>query len=150
MIHLSFIGFDGIGYQSFNAESTDLLEWTNIRLAMGYGAEGMFDHGGVVLGAYLFESYCVDAPRVLKKVNGKFYSLYGAYAKKGRYEPDPGYQGLASSKDGLVWNREKDDSILSIFGPGRVGDWEKGSIYQPFLLEHNGELMVECKCWFHY
>ena len=61
-----------------------------------------------------------------------------AYAKKGTYEPDPGYQGLASSKDGLAWTRENDNSILSIYGPGLVGEWEKDSIYQPWLVEHEG------------
>lgn len=55
--YMSFIGFDGKGYQSFIAESDDLLNWGNPRLAMGYGPEGGFDHGGVVLGAYLYESY---------------------------------------------------------------------------------------------
>lgn len=137
LFYMSFVGFDGVGYQSFLAESTDLISWTNIRLAMGYGEEGMFDFGGVVLGAYLYASYDVNAPRVLKQVNGKFYSLYGAYAKKNTYEPDPGFQGLASSKDGLIWEREKNESILSIYGPGLVKDWEKDSIYQPWLVYHD-------------
>ena len=75
--YMSFIGFDGVGYQSFVAESTDLLEWRNFRLAFGYGEEGSFDHGGVVLGAYLLKDYATDAPRVLKKIDGKYYSLYG-------------------------------------------------------------------------
>lgn len=61
--YLSFIGFDGKGYQSFIAESEDLVNWSNPRLAMGYGPEGEFDHGGVVLGAYLYESYaCFTTP----------------------------------------------------------------------------------------
>eukprot|EP00986_Skeletonema_menzelii_P013760 scaffold8361_cov136-Skeletonema_menzelii.AAC.2 len=137
--YMSFVGFDGIGYQSFIAESSDLVEWTNLRLAMGYGEEGAFDHGGVVLGAYHYESYRIDAPRMLKRTkNDKFLSLYGAYKKKNEYEADPGYQGLASSCDGINWKREKDEYILSIYGPGEVDDWEKHSIYQPWLVEHDG------------
>eukprot|EP00804_Cyclotella_cryptica_P018656 CCRYP_007166-RA/>CCRYP_007166-RA protein AED:0.00 eAED:0.00 QI:116/-1/1/1/-1/1/1/831/1277 len=135
--YMSFVGFDGSCYQSFVAESSDLLSWTDIRFAMGCGEEGI-DEGGVVLGAYLYECYDIQAPRVLKRVNGRFYSLYGAYSKKGGYEIDPGHQGLATSGDGLFWVREKNESILSIFGPGTVGTWEKDSIYQPFLLEHDG------------
>lgn len=131
--YMSFVGFNGTCYQSFVAESTDLVSWTGYRLAMA--AEGE-DEGGVVLGAYLYESYNINEPRVLKKVNGMFYSLYGGYSKKGGYEIDPGHQGLASSKDGLFWTREREESILSIFGD--VGDWEKSSIYQPWLLEHDG------------
>eukprot|EP00984_Skeletonema_dohrnii_P010549 scaffold4110_cov77-Skeletonema_dohrnii-CCMP3373.AAC.14 len=137
--YMSFIGFDGTGYQSFIAESSDLVQWTKFRLAMGFGEERSFDFGGVVLGAYHYESYHIDAPRVLKKANDdKFLSLYGAYEKKNTYEPDPGYQGLASSSDGMNWKREKDESILSIHGPGEVSDWEKHSIYQPWLVEHDG------------
>ena len=104
---------------------------------MGYGEEESFDSGGVVLGAYLYEGYELEAPRLLKKLNGKFFSLYGAYMKRGEYEPDPGYQGLASSIDGIVWQREQDESILSIYGPGSVQKWEKDSIYQPWLVEYN-------------
>ena len=48
---------------------------------------------------------------------------------------DPGSQGLASSEDGIKWKREKDESILSIYGPGIVKEWEKNSIYQPWLVE---------------
>ncbi|KAL7507224.1 hypothetical protein ACHAXN_006850 [Cyclotella atomus] len=132
--YMSFVGFDGICYQSFVAESNDLISWEGHRLAMA--AEGP-DEGGVVLGAYLYESYDLEMPRVLKRINGRFFSLYGAYSKKGGYEIDPGHQGLASSEDGLFWKREKNASILSIF-ESDVGDWEKSSIYQPWLVEHNG------------
>ncbi|KAL7547710.1 hypothetical protein ACHAWF_010986 [Thalassiosira exigua] len=135
---MSFVGFDGSGYQSFLAESHNLLEWTNIRLAMGYGEEGSFDHGGVVLGAYLLNDYEIKAKRTLKQVDGKYISLYGAYAKKGSYEPDPGSQGLASSEDGLVWKREYEECMLSIHGPGIVKEWEKDSIYQPWVVENGG------------
>lgn len=51
--YMTFIGFDGDGYQSFIAESDDLVNWSNMRLAMGYGPKNSFDYGGVVLGAYL-------------------------------------------------------------------------------------------------
>lgn len=137
--YMSFVGFDGEGYQSFVAKSNNLVAWSSFQLSMGYGEEGKFDHGGVVLGAYLYESYHIDAPRVLKKTNDdKFISLYGAYAKKNAYEPDPGFQGLACSNDGINWMREHDESILSIHGPGEVRRWEKDSIYQPWLVEHDG------------
>ena len=51
---MSFVGFDGDGYQSYVAESRNLVDWTNIRLAFGYGAtEDDWDYGGRVLGAYV-------------------------------------------------------------------------------------------------
>ncbi|MDD7983997.1 hypothetical protein PQO01_03405 [Lentisphaera marina] len=135
--YMSFIGFDGKGYQSFIAESDDLLNWTQMRLAMGYGKKGEFDYGGRVLGAYLYEDYGINARRTLKKKDGKYWSLYGAYAKQGGYEIDPGYEGVASSKDGISWQRAKNQYILSIHEPD-VGDWEKDCIYMPWLVEHEG------------
>jgi len=42
--YMTFIGFDGKGYQSFVAESNDLVNWTNMRLAMGYGPKDSFDY----------------------------------------------------------------------------------------------------------
>jgi len=138
MWYMSFIGFDGRGYQSFVAESDDLVHWSNMRLAMGFGPEGEFDHGGCVIGAYLYESYDIKARRTLKRRDGRHWTLYGCYAKQGGYEIDPGYEGVASSTDGISWERAKDGYILSIHEPD-VGEWEKDCIYQPFLVEHDGK-----------
>ena len=136
--YMTFIGFDSIGYQSFVAESEDLIHWSNMRLAMGYGPEGSFDYGGVVLGAFLYENYDIKSPRILKNHKGKYYSLYGAYPRQGGYELRPGYEGVAASEDGLTWLRAKDEPILSVFQPD-CGTWEKDCIYQPWLVEHKGQ-----------
>jgi len=135
--YMTFIGFDGKGYQSFVAESDDLLNWTNRRLAMGYGKKGEFDFGGRVLGAFLYEDYDIKGRRVLKKKDGKYWSLYGAYPKQGGYELKPGYEGVASSEDGITWQRAKEEPILSVFQKDCAA-WEKDCIYQPWLLEHEG------------
>ena len=134
---MSFIGFNGQGYNSFVCESTDLVHWTDPRLAMGFGRQGEFDFGGCVVGAYLYQSYDIKAPRLLKKRDGKYWTLYGCYAKQGSYEIDPGYEGVASSVDGLVWTRVGDKPILSVHDKD-CGDWEKDCIYQPWLVEHEG------------
>jgi predicted GH43/DUF377 family glycosyl hydrolase len=136
--YMTFIGFDGKGYQSFLAESTDLVEWHQRGLAMGYGPPGEFDHGGRVLGAYLYESYGIQAPRLLKKREGRFWSLYGAYPRQGGYELRPGYEGVAWSEDGLHWERAKQVYILSVHDPD-CGAWERDCIYQPWLVEDEGK-----------
>lgn len=135
--YMSFIGFDGKGYQSFVAESDDLVHWGNMRLAMGYGPEGGFDFGGCVIGAFLYEDYDIQARRTLKKKDGKYWSLYGAYPRQGGYELRPGYEGLACSDDGISWRRAKDEPILSVH-QADCGAWEKDCIYQPWLVEHEG------------
>jgi len=134
---MSFIAFDGKGYNSFVAESGDLVHWGKMRLAMGFGPKGEFDHGGCVLGAYLYESYDIKAPRLLKKRGGRFWSLYGCYPRQGGYELRPGYEGAAVSDDGLTWRRAKNAPILAV-QDSDCGTWEKDCIYQPWLLEHRG------------
>jgi hypothetical protein len=39
------------------AESTNLVQWTNPRLAMGFGPANEFDHGGCVIGALPARAY---------------------------------------------------------------------------------------------
>ena len=135
--YMSFIGFDGEGYQSFIVESDDLVYWTHPRLAFGYGPIDAFDHGGRVLGAYLYESYDIKAPRVLKKRDGKYWSLYGAYPRQGGYELRPGYEGVACSDDAMTWQRAKENYILSVHDSD-CKTWEKDCIYQPWLVEYEG------------
>jgi len=135
--YMSFVAFDGKGYQSYVAESTDLVHWGDYRLAMGYGPEGEFDHGGRTIGGFLLESYDLKARRVLKKRDGKFWTLYGAYAQQGGYEVHPDGQGLAVSDNGLTWRPAQDEPVLSIHDPD-CGDWESDRIYMPWLLEYRG------------
>ncbi len=134
---MSFIMFNGQGYNSCVAESSDLVNWTNPKLAMGFGEEGDFDFGGRVIGAYLYEDYDIKAPRILKQRDGKFWTLYGCYARQGSYEIDPGYEGVASSNDGFSWQRAKSTFVLSVHDDD-AQDWERHCIYQPWLVEHNG------------
>ena len=134
---MSFIAFDGKGYNSFVAESSDLLHWTNLRLAMGFGPANEFDAGGCVIGAYLYASCDIKAPRFLKQREHKFWTLYGCYPCQGGYELRPGYEGVAVSDDGLRWRRAKDVPILAV-QDADCGNWEKDCIYQPWLVEQDG------------
>ncbi|MCB0689085.1 MAG: hypothetical protein KDC53_21250 [Saprospiraceae bacterium] len=135
--HMTFIGFDGVGYQSFTAKSNDLIHWSDFQLAMGYGPDGSFDFGGVVLGAFLYQDYDIKSPRILKRHRERYFSLYGAYPRQGGYELRPGYEGLASSTDGKIWRRAAEEPILSIYQDD-CKEWEESCIYQPWLVEHDG------------
>lgn len=135
--YMSFIGFNGQGYNSFVAESNDLVRWKHLGQSMGFGPKGEFDHGGCAVGAYLYESYDIKSPRVLKKINNMYWTLYGCYAHQGGYELRPGYEGVACSQDGLRWRRAKDAYILSVHDKDCQA-WEKDCIYQPWLVEHDG------------
>jgi predicted GH43/DUF377 family glycosyl hydrolase len=135
--YMSLIGFNGKGYNSFVVESRDLIHWTNPRLAMGFGKEGEFDHGGCVVGAYLYDSWDVKAPRTIRKKDDTYWTLYGCYPRQGGYELRPGYEGVATSADGLRWIRASDEPVLSVYQKD-CKEWEKDCIYQPWLVEHEG------------
>jgi predicted GH43/DUF377 family glycosyl hydrolase len=134
---MSFIGFNGKGYNSFVVESADLIHWKNPKTAMGFGPEGEFDFGGSVIGAYLYDNWDVKAPRILKQKDGYYWTLYGCYPRQGGYELRPGYEGVAVSNDGLAWKRTTEQPILSIY-QSDARKWEKDCIYQPWLVEHEG------------
>jgi predicted GH43/DUF377 family glycosyl hydrolase len=135
--YMSFIGFNRSGYNSFVVESDDLIHWKNPQLAMGFGPEGTFDHGGCVIGAYLYHSWDISAPRILRKLDGKYWTLYGCYPRQGGYELRPGYEGVAVSDDGIHWQRAADEPALSVY-QNDCRAWEKDCIYQPWLVEHEG------------
>jgi len=134
---MSFIAFNGKGYNSFVSESRDLVHWSNTRLAMGFGPTNQFDAGGCVIGAFLYDTYDLKAPRLLKRREGKFWTLYGCYPFQGGYEMRPGYEGVASSADGRTWQRGKDAPILAV-QDSDCSLWEKDCIYQPWLVEYRG------------
>ena len=135
---MSFVAFDGAGYQSYvgrehesgalgQLPAGDGLRAGRVNLTMAAAPSADF----------LLESYDLKAPRVLKKRDGKFWTLYGAYAQQGGYELHPDGQGLAVSDDGLTWRRAQDGPVLSIHDPD-CGDWENNRIYMPWLLEYRG------------
>jgi len=131
-----YTGFDGRGYQTALAVSSDLLHWQPKGLVMGFGKAGAYDHGGVTFGGLLFESYDIKAPRTPKKWNNRYWVLYGCYPRQGGYEIRPGAEGAAWSEDGRTWQRASEDTpILSVQG---AADWERDCIYQPWLVEHAG------------
>jgi predicted GH43/DUF377 family glycosyl hydrolase len=131
-----YTGFNGQGYQTAMAASSDLLHWKPKGLAVGFGAPGAFDHGGVAVCGALFSSYDVRAPRTLKKWQGKYWALYSCYPRQGGYELRPGAEGAVWSQDGDTWHRASQTTpTLSIEG---AAEWEKDCIYAPWLLEYDG------------
>jgi predicted GH43/DUF377 family glycosyl hydrolase len=91
-----------------------------------------------VIGAYLYHKWDVKAPRTLRRKDGLYWTLYGCYPKQGGYEMRPGQEGLASSKDGLVWERAWPEQTLSVYQKD-VKEWEKDCIYQPWLIDVDGK-----------
>lgn len=96
---------------------------------------GAYDYGGVTFGGLHFQSPELEAPRQLKKVNGKYHVLYGCYPSRAGYEQGNGGQGVAWSSDGVVWSRVNTKVPVISGASSSLPKWERDVVYQPFLLE---------------
>mmetsp|Transcript_14564 Transcript_14564/g.43111 ORF Transcript_14564/g.43111 Transcript_14564/m.43111 type:complete len:502 (-) Transcript_14564:89-1594(-) len=147
MTYLWFNGTKGAnGYEVGLATSDDLLHWT-----FGKGGAaglvftrnptpGTYDYGGVTIGGMLLTSSNTTAPRILEKVNGKYWALYGCYPSRAGYEAGDGGQGIASSIDGVTWARVSDTIPIAPGGSSALPPWESRTVYEPFVVAVNGTL----------
>lgn len=133
--YLMYVGFDGKGYQTALATSTNLIDWTFEGLILRRGEPGRWDSVGAAGSSILRESYGLDDRPRLKKHQGKYWMIYHAYPADG-YEAGPAEMGLAWCEDEnlLDWHR-LDQPVLSW---RNGGEWEKGGLYKAWLMEHDG------------
>lgn len=129
--HMTFLGFDGTGYQTGLAWSNDLIEWRKIGCILKRDPSSPITRYNIALNWILRENELRTQGK-LKKVGGRFLGVYHAYPNAG-YEEGPAVIGLCWSSDLLKW--EVGEPIL------RAEDgapWEQGGLYKPCLLERDG------------
>lgn len=132
MLH---IGFDGIGYQTALAVSTDLLHWEKEAVLFPRETLSGWDQGGIAGNWILRENDLYGVPR-LKKVDGKYWMVYHSYPNKG-YEAGPAQIGLAYTTDETLhqWNRLPDPILTWKDG----SSWEKAGLYKGCMIEANSQ-----------
>ncbi len=133
--YMTYVGFDGEGYQTGLASSPDLVAWRKEGLILGRRPDSPIIRHNVALSWILRENDVFSEGR-LKRVGGRFAGVYHAYPKPG-YEEGPAVIGLCWSRDLREWS--VDPPFL------RAGDgaaWERGGLYKACLLEHEGVYYV--------
>jgi len=60
-----------------------------------------------VIGAFLYESWDIRAPRVLKKRDGRFWTLYGCYPKRAATNSGPATRAWLRAMTAHMDTREK-------------------------------------------
>lgn len=145
---MSFTFYDGVGYQTAIATSTDLLKWDiggvifsprQDRPPLDWNATpGDFDYGGSAFVGVLVSDYNVTAPRELKKLNGKYWTTYFGQPSRYEIEPPPGATGLASSTDGVHWERALEVPMMDTYPAHGAKPWEQNQQYAHYLLYVNG------------
>jgi hypothetical protein len=129
--HMLYIGFDGTGYQTGLASSSDLIHWSRTALVGPRDPNSRFTKYNLALSSILRDKNLHGAGEAIK-VNGRYLGAWNAYPSAG-YEEGAAVIGLATSPDLLRWTLT--DPILS---PADGAAWEHGGLYRPDLLLDNG------------
>lgn len=128
---MTYIGWDGIGYQTALASSTDLVAWQHEGVILGRGPAGSVTQYNAALTSILRDNE-LTGPGTLRRVDGRFVGTYHAYPGAG-YESGPAVIGLCFSDDLRTW--EIGEPVLT---PDPACAWEAGGLYKSWLLEHDG------------
>lgn len=136
--YMTFVGFDGIGYQTGIAQSDDLINWEKKGVILPRGCNRDWDKVGMACTSILMEND-LFGHRTLKKYEGKYWMMYHSYPGEG-YESGSAQIGLAWTEDEslMTWNFY--DSPVYSWKDG--ADWEKGGLYKSWMLEHEGRFYM--------
>lgn len=129
--YMSYVGHDGIGYQTGLAVSDDLINWEKLGMTIGRQADSSFRKYSIGLTSILRENDLASDGR-LKKVNGRYVGSWLAFPEQG-HEAGPAVIGLAWSTDLRNW--EVGEPILR---PENGEEWERGGLYKSYLMEADG------------
>lgn len=128
---MTYVGWDGTGYQTGLASSDDLRNWKKEGLLLGRGPKGSVTEYNVALTCILRDNQ-LFGPGTLKRVDGKFVGTYHAYPQPG-YETGPAAIGLCFSDDLRSW-----DVHPPVLTPDPSCAWEAGGLYKSWLMESEG------------
>jgi predicted GH43/DUF377 family glycosyl hydrolase len=129
--YMTYVGYDGLGYQTGLASSEDLLTWKREGMIFGRGPAGSPTEYNAALNCVLRDNE-LYGPGTLKKVDGRFIGVYHAYPEPG-LEEGAAIIGLCTSDDLYHWQ-----AGAPILYPQDGAAWESGGLYKPWLLEHEG------------
>lgn len=102
---MTYVGFDGIGYQTGLASSSDLRNWKREGLILGRGATGSSTEFNAAL-SWIVRDNDLFGTGKLKTFDGDYLGTYHAYPKAG-YENGPASIGICRSRDLRSWRVEE-------------------------------------------
>jgi predicted GH43/DUF377 family glycosyl hydrolase len=127
--YLTYVGFDGIGYQTGIAVSDDLVNWERQGVILARDPSDPVTRYNVAAASILRENELYSPGRLIK-IDGRYVCAWHAYPGAG-YEEGPAVIGLAFSTDLKTWHRE-----APILRPEDGAEWERGGLYKPYLVKH--------------
>lgn len=133
--YMTYVGHDGVGYQTGLAESDDLVTWRKDGLILGRDPSSPTVRYNIALMGILRSNDLSD-PGTLKKVNGRYLGVWNAYSEPG-YEQGSAVLGLAWSDDLKHW--QVGEPVLR---PQDGSAWERGSLCKACLVEDGGTYYI--------
>lgn len=130
-----------VGYQTFLAQSDDLLHWQKLGKILSFSNMNKWDawqaDGGIALGDYHW-----GGSYELEKFDGKYWLSYIGGSLKG-YEPDPLSLGMAWTKSPMAvteWFRLPENPVLS---PKQADarSFEKLTLYKSQIIHDQSQLL---------
>jgi hypothetical protein len=129
--YMTYVGWDGAGYQTGLASSPDLIHWTQQGCILRRDPASPITRYNIAMN-WILRDNRLRSPGELTKVGGRFLGVYHAYPDAG-YEAGPAVIGLCWSRDLFHW--EIDPPCLR---PEDGADWERGGLYKPCLVRDRG------------
>jgi predicted GH43/DUF377 family glycosyl hydrolase len=129
--HMTYIGYDGTGYQTGLASSRDLAGWKKLGCIFKRDPNSRYLRYNAALN-WIVRENAMRSPGKLKGIRGRFLGVYHAYPNPG-LEQGAAVIGLCWSSDLLHWEAEAPS-----LRPEDGAIWERGGLYKPCLVEHNG------------
>lgn len=129
--YMTYIGFDGVGYQTGLASSTDLTAWKKEGCILRRDPSSPITRYNIAMN-WILRRNQLRSDGELKKVRGRYLGVYHAYPNAG-YEQGAAVIGLCWSGDLMHW--EIDPPCLR---PEDGAEWESGGLYKPCLVEDAG------------
>ena len=126
--YMTYVGWDGVGYQTGLASSTDLITWKRLGCILKRDPSSEVTRYNVAMN-WIVRENGLRQPGELLRFRGRYLGVYHAYPNSG-YEAGPAVIGLCWSEDLLHWT--PDPPCLR---PGDGAAWERGGLYKPCLLK---------------
>lgn len=132
---MTFVAFDGIGYQTGLASSRDLVNWKKEGCILKRDPSSSTLKYNVAMNWILRENG-LYSPGEVQQVDGYYLGAYHAYPNAG-LEQGAAVIGLCRSKDLRNWI--VDPPCLR---PEDGAAWEQGGLYKPCVLRHQGKYYI--------
>ncbi len=131
--YMTYVGYDGMGYQTGLASSDDLIHWERRGCILRRDPKSEITRYNIAMNWILREND-LSGPGNLRRVEGEFLGAWHAYPEAG-YESGPAVIGLCRSRDLMHW--ELEPPILRA-DDADAAPWEQGGLYKPCLVHADG------------